>query len=93
MATTESSLPIARRSVWRDDCLELVCGIANAGGGRLILDADVDSRGVVKRKTNRVMRSIPGAISQALDLTCAIELVLDGGRFCLEVVIRQHPSR
>lgn len=87
MATTESSLPIARRSVWRDDCLELVCGIANAGGGRLILDADVDSRGVVKRKTNRVMRSIPGAISQALDLTCAIELVLDGGRFCLEVVI------
>ena len=68
MATTESSLPIARRSVWRDDCLELVCGIANAGGGRLILDADVDSRGVVKRKTNRVMRSIPGAISQALNL-------------------------
>lgn len=87
MATKDSSLPIARRSTWRDDCLELVCGIANAGGGRLILDADVDSRGVVKRKTNRIMKSIPHTVSQALDLTCAVELVLDGGQFCLEVVV------
>lgn len=87
MATADSSLPIARRSVWRDDCLEIVCGIANAGGGRLILDADVDSRGVVKRRTNRVMKSIPGAVSQALGLTCAVELVLDSGHFCLEVVV------
>ena len=46
MLPSESSLPIARRATWRDtECLELVCGIANAGGGRLILDADVDSRG------------------------------------------------
>lgn len=87
MATTESSLPIARRSTWRDDCLEIVCGIANAGGGRLILDADVDARGVVKRKTNSVMKLIPSAVEAALGLVCAVELVLDGGRFCLEVVI------
>ena len=54
MLPSESSLPIARRATWRDtECLELVCGIANAGGGRLILDADVDSRGAVKRRTSR----------------------------------------
>lgn len=55
MLPSESSLPIARRATWRDtECLELVCGIANAGGGRLILDADVDSRGAVKRRTSRL---------------------------------------
>lgn len=87
MAAIDSTLPIARRSTWRDECLELVCGIANAGGGRLILDADVDGRGVVKRKTNRLIKTIPDIIAQSLGLTCAVELVLDGGRFCLEVVI------
>lgn len=88
MLPSESSLPIARRATWRDtECLELVCGIANAGGGRLILDADVDSRGAVKRRTSRLMKTIPGLIGQSLNLTCAVELVLDSGRFCLEVVI------
>ena len=88
MLPSESSLPIARRATWRDaECLELVCGIANAGGGRLILDADVDSRGAVKRRTSRLMKTIPGLIAQSLNLTCAVELVLDSGRFCLEVVI------
>lgn len=88
MAVSESSLPIARRSSWRDEeCLKTVCGIANAGGGRLILDADVDSRGSVKRRTSRIMKSIPGIIAQSLSLTCAVELVLDSGHFCLEVVI------
>ena len=88
MLPSEPSLPIARRATWRDtECLELVCGIANAGGGRLILDADVDSRGAVKRRTSRLMKTIPGLIAQSLNLTCAAELVLDSGRFCLEVVI------
>ena len=87
MVASDRMLPIARRSAWRDDCLEVVCGIANAGGGRLILNADVDSRGSVKRRTNRIMKSIPPAVDQALGLVCAVELVLDGGRFCLEVVI------
>lgn len=88
MLPSESSLPIARRATWRDtECLELVCGIANAGGGRLLLDADVDSRGAVKRRTSRLMKTIPGLIAQSLNLTCAVELVLDSGRFCLEVVI------
>lgn len=92
MAATDASLPIARRATWRDDCLEIVCGIANAGGGRLVLDADVDGRGVVKRKTNRLMKTIPGIISSALDLTCAMELVLEEGRMCLEVVIPPSPE-
>lgn len=93
MAASDASLAIARRSSWRDEeCLELVCGISNAGGGRLILDADVDSRGAVKRRTNRMMKAIPGIIAQSLSLTCAVELVLDSGRFCLEVVIPPPPS-
>lgn len=87
MAAADASLPIARRSTWRDECLEVVCGIANAGGGRLILDAEVDGRGSVKRRTNRVMKAIPPDVKQALGLICAVELVLDGGRFCLEVVV------
>ena len=87
MASADSNLPIARRSTWRDDYLELVCGIANAGGGRLILDAEVDNRGGVKRKTNRLIKTIPDLITQSLGFTCAVELVLDGGQFCLEVVI------
>ena len=33
------------------------------------------------------MKTIPGLIAQSLNLTCAVELVLDSGRFCLEVVI------
>lgn len=88
MAAFESSLPIARRDSWHDEeCLQLVCGIANAGGGRLVLNADVDSRGAVKRRTSRMMKTIPGTIAQALSITCAVELVLDGGKFCIEVVI------
>lgn len=88
MLPSESLLPIARRATWRDtECLELVCGIANAGGGRLILDADVDSRGAVKRRTSRLMKTIPGLSRNRSTSPGAVELVLDSGRFCLEVVI------
>ena len=63
---------------WETDSLELICGIANAGGGYVLLPTSQKDYSSGLRRTRRKFESIPDSITQDLGLTCPITPVMEG---------------
>lgn len=76
-----------RRAEWREKDLALLCGIANAGGGRLIMSPAVGSQAQKIRRIHKSFESIPRRTQQELGLVCTAEPVMDGIELCLEIGI------
>lgn len=72
---------------WEADSLELVCGIANAGGGYMLLPVSQKDYSSGLRRTRRKFDSIPDSITQELGLMCPITPVMEGNEFFLEIDI------
>lgn len=70
---------------WETDSLELICGIANAGGGYVLLPTSQKDYSSGLRRTRRKFESIPDSITQGLGLTCPITPVMEGNEFFLEI--------
>lgn len=71
---------------WNTAALELVCGIANAGGGCLLIPSsrkDYSS----EQRMKRSFELIPNAILEETGLQCSLTPVMDGNEFFLEVEI------
>lgn len=83
----DESYPIVRRPLWSEDDLKLVCGIANAGGGRLIVTASEPSKRGNFRKQQKTFEAIPLIAQRELGITCTTEPIMDGMDLCLEVII------
>lgn len=83
---SEQSLEV-RRSSWGSDDLALLCGIANAGGGRLIVAPEGKSRAKSARRMHRVFEEVPALTTQAFGFACAAEPIMDGSQLCLEITV------
>lgn len=70
---------------WETDSLELICGIANAGGGYVLLPTSQKDYSSGLRRARRKFESIPDSITQGLGLTCPITPVMEGNEFFLEI--------
>lgn len=75
------------RSLWRAKDLALLCGIANAGGGHLIITPEEKSRARSVRKMHRAFEEIPALTLQAFGFSCSAEPIMDGPQLCLQVVV------
>lgn len=42
--SASTSEVVAYRPEWRDEDIALVCGIANAGGGRIVISSNISDR-------------------------------------------------
>lgn len=78
---------VIRRQSWQEEDLSLLCGIANAGGGSLI----ITSEDLKKRRTYKQLRksfeTIPQLTQSKLGITCSTRPVMDGVQLCLEIVV------
>lgn len=76
-----------QRDSWEQGHIALICGIANAGGGVLLVDsAGRDyARGLTRMR--KPFEQIPRITQKELGIVCMTEPVLDGAVFCLEVVV------
>ena len=70
---------------WETDSLELICGIANAGGGYVLLPTSQKDYSSGLRRARRKFESIPDSITQGLGLTCPITPVLATAARLLEI--------
>lgn len=77
---------VVHKPKWNNDLIPLVCGIANAGGGSLVLAADT-KKPVGIRKLRKPMETIPSTLQNALGINCTVEPIMDGVSLCLEVTI------
>ena len=72
---------------WDAGSLEIVCGVANAGGGYVLVPTSRKDYSSGLRRTRRKFEAIPDAIETELGLSCPIVPVMDGGEFFLEIEV------
>lgn len=80
------------RNLWRTKDLALLCGIANAGGGRLVITPEERSRAKGVRKMHRAFEDIPALTLQSFGFSCATEPIMDGAQLCLQVDVPAAPE-
>ncbi len=81
-----------QRSKWGNELLPLVCGIANAGGGRLLIAAEEKWHPLGIGKLRRPFETIPSTVLRELGLVCTTEPVMEGAVLNLEVGIPAAPE-
>lgn len=87
MPDSSTKESIVRRSGWRKEDIALICGIANAGGGSLMISSGTSNQTRRMKHIRKSFESIPRLTQQELGLTCVTEPVMDGVELCLEVRI------
>ena len=57
--STSTSEVVAYRPEWRDEDIALVCGIANAGGGRIVVSSPISDRAKKMKRFKKPFERIP----------------------------------
>ena len=86
---------VAYRPEWHDEDIALVCGIANAGGGRIVISPNISDRVKKMKRFKKTFERIPQLAWRELGLTCTTEPVMNGMNLCLEIQVpaAPHPIR
>lgn len=78
---------MVHRDHWTPEYIALLCGIANAGGGTLVVESTSKVFGAGRRKMRRPFEQIPKLVEKELGIECSTEPVLDGSVLCLEIIV------
>lgn len=93
--STSTSEIVAYRPEWHDEDIALICGIANAGGGRIVISPNISDRVKKMKRFKKTFERIPQLAWRELGLTCSTEPVMNGMNLCLEIQVpaAPHPIR
>lgn len=94
-SSASTSEIVAYRPEWHDEDIALVCGIANAGGGRIVISPNISDRVKKMKRFKKTFERIPQLAWRELGLTCSTEPVMNGMNLCLEIQVpaAPHPIR
>ena len=81
-----------RRQEWTDDNVALLCGIANAGGGRIIVSSSTGSHARKMKRLRKSFEIIPRTARRELGIDCTTEPLVDGVDLCLEIQVPPAPT-
>jgi ATP-dependent DNA helicase RecG len=73
------------KAAWHDDHLKVLCGFANAKGGRLLLGYDDSGHALGVSDSKRLLEELPQKIPQILGITPSIQLLPANGHDTLEI--------
>lgn len=74
---------IVRQPSWKEDDMAIICGIANAGGGSLLINANQKNYSSGMRKIRKTFELIPSISMRDLGIACTTEPIMDGSQLCL----------
>ena len=83
---------VERKSSWRDEHLDCICGFANGRGG--VLEIGMNDRGEVVGVADilRLLEEIPNRVQSLLGIVVNVDLRSDCGRDYLRIVVPPHPT-
>jgi ATP-dependent DNA helicase RecG len=81
---------IEHKSSWHDDWLKIICGFANAKGGRLQIGKDDNGNIVGLTNTARLMEDIPNKIKNHLGIIAETNLSDEPPNNFIEVVVPEY---
>ena len=89
---TPEAQNVERKSSWRDEHLDCICGFANGRGG--VLEIGRNDRGEVVGVADilRLLEEIPNRVQSLLGIVVNVDLRSDCGRDYLRIVVPPHPT-
>ena len=84
---------VERRSSWRDEHLECICGLANGRGGVLEIGRDVRREAIGVTDLLRLANELPNKVRSVLSIVVNVHVRSDRGRDYLRIVVPSHPER
>ena len=78
---------VVRRSDWQEEGVALLCGIANAGGGSVLVSSASGNHSRKMKHLRKSFETIPRISKQELGITCTTEPIMDGVELCLEIKV------
>ena len=89
---TPESQNVEWKSSWRDEHLKWICGFANAQGGVLGIGRNDCGEVVGVRGARQLLAEIPDKVQSLLGIVVDVDVDSEGGRDCLQIVVRPHPN-
>ena len=89
---TPESQNVEWKSSWRDEHLKWICGFANAQGGVLDIGRNDCGEVVGVRGVRQLLAEIPNKVQSLLGIVVDVHVNSEGGRDCLQIVVRPHPN-
>lgn len=78
---------VVRRSEWNEGDIALLSGIANAGGGNVLISPTTSNHSRQMKRFRKSFETIPRISQQELGIVCTTEPVMDGVELCLEIQV------
>ncbi|MDE7309559.1 MAG: winged helix-turn-helix transcriptional regulator [Lachnospiraceae bacterium] len=79
------------KAKWKDDYLEWICGFANAQGGKIYIGCNDDGEVVGLSNTRKLLEDIPNKIRNAMSIVVDVNLLTQGGKEYIEIVVPPYP--
>lgn len=76
---------------WKDEYLKLICGFANAFGGKLYIGVDDDGRVVGIHNAQELLESLPNKMRDALGIVVDINLLIENDLEYIEIIVQSYP--
>ena len=84
---------VERRSSWRDEHLDCICGLANGRGGVLEIGREVRREAIGMTDLLRLADEIPNKVRSVLSIVVNVYLRSERERDYLRIVVPSHPER
>ncbi len=84
---SSESQNVEYKQSWKDEYLKWICGFANAQGGRIFIGKDDAGKTVGLAGAKKLLEDLPNKIRDHLGLMPHINLLHEGGKAYLEIVI------
>ena len=84
---------VERKSSWRDEHLDCICGLANGRGGVLEIGREVRREAIGVTDLLRLADEIPDKVRSVLSIVVNVHVRNDRGRDYLRIVVPSHPER
>ena len=84
---------VERRSFWRDEHLDCICGLANGRGGVLEIEREVRREAIGATDLLRLANEIPDKVQSVLSIVVNVHVRSDRGRDYLRIIVPSHPER
>ena len=72
---------------WRDEYLKVICGFANAYGGKLFLGVNDSGKVVGLSESKKLMEEIPNKIIDILGIGCDVNLLKKNSKDYIEIIV------
>lgn len=76
---------------WRDEYLKWICGFANAQGGKIYIGKDDGGHVTGITNSKKLLEDIPNKVRDVLGIIVDVNLLSDGDKDYLEIVVNPNP--